>query len=692
MENNSSKLPVVALAGNPNVGKSTVFNTLTGLRQHTGNWAGKTVSTASGQCTYDSFSCTLVDIPGSYSLYAQSAEEEAARDFLCFGNPDAVIVVCDATTLERNLNLVLQILELTSRVVVCINLMDEAGKKNIRVNLSKLSDLLGVPVVGTSARDGKGIDQLMKVLEKTIAGKSRPPLRIECPSAVENAVSLLEPVLSEHLMGRLPARFTALHLLDSDPGLTNSLNQFLGFSLDQLPDVQAALFKAKRYLEEQGFFEEKLRDTIASRPVALAGNICSESVCAPSVSSNRDRKLDRFFTGKWTGIPIMLLLLAVVLWLTMTGANYPSSLLAAGFAWLEDHLRQGLTAISAPAWTISLLTDGIFHVLATVVSVMLPPMAIFFPLFTLLEDFGYLPRVAFNLDKCFQKACACGKQCLTMLMSLGCNAVGVAGAKIIDSPRERLIAILTSSLMPCNGRFPTLVALIGFIFVGSSLLSSVFSALLLAGVILLGIIVTFLLSRLLSATILKGIPSSFTLELPPYRRPQIGKVIVRSVLDRTLFVLGRAVSVAAPAGLVIWLLANLTIDGTSILQYCTGFLDPVARLFGMDGVILFAFILGFPANEIVLPLILMAYTASGTLPDAGNVNEIRALLTANGWTWLTASCTILFSLMHWPCSTTLLTIRKETKSLKWTFLAAALPTAAGLLACFVLTQISRIIT
>ena len=320
-------------------------------------------------------------------------------------------------------------------------------------------------------------------------------------------------------------------------------------------------------------------------------------------------------------------------------------------------------------------------------------MAIFFPLFTLLEDSGFLPRIAYNLDKPFRLCNACGKQALTACMGFGCNAAGVIGCRIIDSPRERLLAIITNSFVPCNGKFSSLILIITLFFVGSAggMLASALSALALTAVIVFGIAITFFATKLLSQTVLKGIPSSFTLELPPYRKPQFAKTLVRSVFDRTLFVLGRAAAVAAPAGLVIWLAANISIGDLTVLEHCAAFLDPFARLMGLDGVILMAFILGFPANEIVIPIIIMAYSAMGTLPELGGAAEIQALLAANGWSASTAVCFILFSLMHWPCSTTLITVKKETGSLKYTLLAAALPTAMGIALCTAAAEIMRVV-
>jgi ferrous iron transport protein B len=675
------------------VGKSTLFNNLTGLNQHTGNWPGKTVTNAQGYCKTKNNSYVLVDIPGTYSLMAHSAEEEVARNFICFGEPDAVIVVCDATCLERNLNLVLQTIEISNKVIVCVNLLDEAKRKNIKINLQGLAEKLGVPVVGTIARKKRSLSNLMSELDKLVISPSKAePIRVQYEEPIEAAISLLEPAVDLKVGDKINSRWLSLKLLDYDKSLMNELGAYLHENILNDESVIKALKQAKEVLKKNGISPERIKDKTVSSLVSTAENIAKDTIKFNKSSYNAvDRRIDKILTNKWTGYPIMLALLALVFWLTITGANYPSQLIANVLFWGQTQLTALFHYLNAPEWLHGILILGVYRVLAWVVSVMLPPMAIFFPLFTLLEDAGYLPRVAYNLDKSFQRCCACGKQALTMCMGFGCNAAGIVGCRIIDSPRERLIAMLTNNFVPCNGRFPTLIAIITMFFVGVSggFFPSILSAILLTLVILLGVFMTFLISRLLSKTILKGVPSSFTLELPPYRRPQIGKVIVRSIFDRTLFVLGRAVCVAAPAGLVIWVMANVTIGDLSLLNHCSNFLDPFGELLGIDGVILMAFILGLPANEIVLPIIIMAYMAQGSILELDSLSELKQLLVQNGWTWITAVSTMLFSLMHWPCSTTLLTIKKETGSLKWTALAFLIPTAAGLLFCFVFATIAK---
>ena len=681
---------VLALAGNPNVGKSTVFNALTGMHQHTGNWPGKTVAQAVGNCKVGRFDCTVVDTPGTYSLLAHSPEEEVARSFICFGDANAVMVVCDATCPDRSLHLALQIMECGVPVLICMNLMDEAKRKQIQIDLARMEERLGVPVIGCAARSKKSIRTLCEraadFLENPHIPTSSP---IPYPAALEEAVASVQSVLEKQDTRRLDARWLSLKLLEKEPSLVTEMAEYLGTDL-QNEALQHALNDARERLLQAGIDRDALCDITVSASVERAERICRETVKRDQPAySGLNRSLDRLLTGKYTAYPLMLLFLALVFWITISASNYPSTYLSKALFGLLDIMREWLYQIQAPPWLCGLLVDGILGVLAYVISVMLPPMAIFFPLFTLLEDIGFLPRIAYNLDRPFQRCHACGKQALTMCMGFGCNAAGVVGCRIIDSPRERLLAILTNSFVPCNGRFPSLIAILTMFFIGFSygIGTSVLSALLLSAAVLCGILATFLVTRLLSSTLLRGMPSAFTLELPPYRPPQVGKIIVRSLLDRTLFVLGRSVAVAAPAGLVIWILANVSVKDATLLSHCAAFLDPFASLLGMDGVILMAFILGFPANEAVIPIMVMAYLSTGKLTELETLAETKALFLANGWTWVTAVCVLTFFLFHWPCSTTLLTVKKETGSWKWTALAALLPTAVGMLLCMLIAAL-----
>lgn len=678
----NEKIYRIALAGNPNVGKSTIFNALTGLHQHTGNWTGKTVETAMGTVKGSHGEVQLIDLPGTYSLLAHSAEEECARDYICFEKPDCTIVVCDASCLERNLNLVLQITEITDKVVVCVNLLDEAEKKSVKIDLASLEKQLGVPVVGTAARSNKGLDELIEAAE-TINSYRTKPTKPKYPQIINDAAGEIAQVLNLE-----NADWIAHRLLENDECTKKRIKSML--TPEEYEKITALTHTLSDMLLRHNISLDALNDITVTSISLRASEIAKRTVAVENTDKlYRDRKIDNILVNKWTGIPVMFLLLAAIFWITIAGANYPSSFLMEQLFRLEDIIASFFISIGISDTITGLLVHGAYRTLAWVISVMLPPMAIFFPLFTILEDMGYLPRVAFNLDSAFKKANACGKQSLTTCMGFGCNAVGVTGCRIIDSPRERLIAILTNSFVPCNGRFPLIITVTGLFMITSvGWKKDILSAIVLALIIVFAIAVTLTMSKLLSKTVLKGMPSSFTLELPPYRMPQFGKVIVRSVLDRTIFVLGRAALVAFPAGIVIWLLANTYSGGASLLSICSDFLEPFGNILGLDGVILLAFILGFPANEIVIPIIIMCYTASGTLSDMNSLADLKLLLVNNGWTLLTAINTVILSLNHFPCSTTCLTIKKETKSVKWTLLAMLLPLAVGISLCLLTNLLS----
>lgn len=603
----------VALVGNPNTGKSTVFNTLTGLKQHTGNWTGKTVGNAQGNYTHKDKNFVITDLPGIYSINPTSPDEKEAVKFLKENKTDAVVVVADATCLERNLILVLQVSEICKNVILCVNLLDEAKRKGIYIDLVKLSAELNMPVVGTSARSGQGIDELKDKVFDVVNNK------LEVHSCNVHTKNMYSP-------------------------------------------VRRTVFNAEKIYT-----------------LSVKTDCCG--YC------NIDRKIDNIVLSKKFGIPLMLLMLLFILWITITGANYPTELLSNLFAHIEIKLIALFDYLSVPQFFKGVFIEGMFRTLSWIVAVMLPPMAIFFPLFTFLEDLGVLPRIAFNLDKCFKNAKAHGKQALTMCMGLGCNAVGVTACRIIDSPRERLIAIITNNFVPCNGRFPAIIAISSIFIPTIGFFTSLQVTLVVLLAIVFSVFITLSVSKLLSATILKGIPSSFVLELPPYRKPQIRKIIVHSIFDRTIFVLGRAVVVAAPIGAIIWVMQNTYIDGNSILFYISDFLDPFAKTIGLDGFILTAFIMGMPANEIVIPLIIMFYMRNSALIPFDNLNELSDLLYSNGWSIKTAICTILFSLNHFPCTTTLLTIKKETNSYKWPLATFLIHTFTGIVICFIANAI-----
>ena len=710
---------LVTLAGNPNTGKSTVFNALTGLRQHTGNWPGKTVARAEGGFDLAGKRVKVIDLPGTYSLQAGSADEEVARDFILFGQPDVTVVVVDATRLERNLNLVLQILEITEKVVVCLNLMDEAKRHGIAIDVVRLSSSLGVPVMPTVARQHGGIPELIEAIRGVASGEivTTPYRAPNHPPEVEAVVAALAEPIEAAFPGLPNSRWVALRLLNADTRVEAAvLSGDLGdladgtFRVDEpVPDSGALAISANGFgkiLDRAQALRWKLspdfHDSLAESNYATAQRIASD--CAVQglrrAKFDFDRTLDRLLTSRWLGFPLMLLILTVVFWLTIAGANVPSQLLA---SLLLDTVHPALKVVSVgigvPGWLDGFLLDGVYLATAWVISVMLPPMAIFFPLFTLLEDFGYLPRVAFNLDKLFQRTGAHGKQALTMCMGFGCNAAGVVATRVIDSPRERLIAIITNNFSLCNGRWPTQI-LIGTIFIGALVpahVAGLVSAAAVVTVAVLGIVAMFFASWVLSRTVLRGEATTFSLELPPYRPPRVLQTLYTSMIDRTLIVLWRAVLFAMPAGAVIWLVSNVSVAGSSIAEHAVSWLDPIGMLLGLNGVILLAYVVAIPANEIVIPTVLMLTVltlnvagiggGTGVMFELDTAGDTSTLLGTAGWTTLTGVNLMLFSLLHNPCSTTIYTIYQETKSAKWTALATLLPLLMGLVVCFLVAQV-----
>ena len=721
---------LIALAGNPNVGKTTVFNALTGLRQHTGNWPGKTVTRAEGAFLHDGRRVKVVDLPGTYSLQAGSVDEEVARDFILFGQPDVTVVVVDAMRLERNLNLVLQILEITDRVVVCLNLVDEARRHGVSVDPSCLEKELGVPVVPTVARQGEGIDALLRAASEVATGaRKTTPRRLQShPAGVEEAVDALQPLVVEAFPELPNAKWVALRLLNGDERVAEAVRsgEIGDLNPDTTPEVsgtgdgtpgdeparapppevtaaRARILDAatrQRWTLRPGF-----QDAVAENLHREAARIGEASVHRglKKASAGLDRRLDRWLTSRILGFPLMLGILAVVFWLTIAGANVPSAMLA---TLLIDNLHPVLQGFGEwarmPWWLNGFLFDGVYLATAWVVSVMLPPMAIFFPLFTLLEDFGYLPRVAFNLDSLFKRAGAHGKQALTMSMGFGCNAAGVVATRVIDSPRERLIAVITNNFSLCNGRWPTQI-LIATIFIGALVpphLAGVVSAGAVVTIALLGIAFMFITSWGLSNTVLKGEATTFSLELPPYRPPRVLQTLYTSIIDRTLIILWRAVLFAVPAGAVIWLISNIAFGGASLAEHAIDWMNPFGVLLGLNGVILLAYIIAIPANEIVIPTILMLTVLTLGAPELGSgagvmfegdsVGDMEELLVAGGWTLLTGVNLMLFSLLHNPCSTTIYTIYKETKSGRWTTLSSLLPLLMGFVVCFLVAQFWRL--
>lgn len=614
----------IVLAGNPNVGKSTIFNRLTGQNQHTGNWAGKTVDIAKGHYAYKDSQINITDLPGAYSMSPNSPEEQVSSEYIVNSPYDVLVIVVSATSLERNLLFALQILMHTHKAILCLNMIDETEKNNIFIDTDELSLQLGIPVIPISAKKQKHILELNEMI---------------------------------------------LDVADE---------KVATYKLNKLEVIKGAGYSYYEQTEELS---------------SLAKSIVKYSVKANKSSySSVDRALDKIFTSKLYGIPIMVLVFAIVFWLTAYGANYPSQLLSWAFDKLNLFFNILMQRINCPLNITSILSDGILTTTAWVVSVMLPPALIFFPLFALLEESGYLPRVAFNLDRFFKKAGINGKVSLTMLMGFGCNACGVMGCRIIHSKKERFIATVTNSFIPCNGRIPTLISLSGIFFTSfaTGMKASILTTCIFMSLLILSVTLTLIVSKIITIFYKDDASSGFIMELPTYKKPQIIKVIIRTIKEKVLFVLSRAVLISIPAGAVIWLSVNLKINNIELITHFSNFINPAAVLLGLDGIILTAFILGFPANEIVIPVILMTYLNTSSLTDYSSTTQLGEILKANGWTTTTAICCCVFCLFHFPCSTTCCTIKRETSGISTTVFSVLIPLLTGTVICMLINYVARL--
>ena len=685
----NEKRIVVAMAGNPNVGKSAIFNALTGSRQHVGNWPGKTIERAEGIFYHGDWEIHLVDLPGTYSLAAQSPEEVVARDYILSGEPDVVVNVVDATSLERNLNLTLQILELTDRVVVALNLMDEVRRRGWEIDVKALEADLGVPVVPTVATEDEGFPQLAAALVEVAEGRRQThPVSVDYGLTVEGHIQSLEADLASlGIDGR--RRWIALRLLEDDPEIVEAFKAgnlssccLKKDDLSASPEaLQAVLRRAARLREST---RPDARVEIVRRRYEFADEVFRRTARRlRPVEESPTERLDRIFIHRVWSWPIMLAMLVAVLWITIQGANVPSDMLGTAFGWLADVTRGFLVRLHAPWWVVGPLVDGLIVGTGTVIAVMLPPMIIFFTAFNLLEDIGFIPRVAFNLDRLMQAVGSQGKHTLVAMMSFGCNVTGVLTCRIIENAKDRVVAIVTSPLILCNGRFGAGLALIILFFGKRALVVTLAYLVISVGAMLLA---TWVLNRVF----FRREPSGFVMELPPYRKPNWGQVIWRTLAHQVGHTMGRAVMIAAPATLLIWLLGNLPpgapFERTAVGRL-VGVLAPLGRPFGLSGEMLAALLFALPAKEIVVPSLAMTYGLQATLADS------EAVLGYLGHTWtpLVAFSFLTFYMLYLPCLVTVWATWKETRNLKWTLMGSVVPLVTASVITFLVYQGGRLL-
>jgi ferrous iron transport protein B len=684
----TEKRIVVGLAGNPNVGKSAIFNTLTGSRQHVGNWPGKTIERAEGDFHHGEWQIHLVDLPGTYSLAAQSPEEIVARDYILSDEPDVIVDVVDATCLERNLNLTLQSLELTDKVVVALNLMDEVQRQGWEIDTEALQEALGIPVMPTVAIEGEGLPELVEEVVAVAEGCRRTePVAVDYGVTVEGYVQDLEADLdSLGIDGQ--SQWVALRLLEDDPEIVRAFKEGNLSHCCLREDaprasseaLQAVLRRASRLREAT---DPDARVEIVRRRYELAHELTHRVARRlRGVETSLTERIDRIITHRIWSWPIMLAILVGVLWITIQGANIPSSWLGNAFAWLAEVTRDLLLSINAPWWLVGSLVDGLIVGTGTVIAVMLPPMIIFFTAFNLLEDIGFLPRIAFNLDRLMRAMGSQGKHTLVAMMSFGCNVTGVLSSRIIEGPKDRIVAIVTAPLVLCNGRFGAGLALIILFFGNQALEMTLIYLFISVGAMLLA-------TWLLNSFLFRREPGGFVMELPPFRTPKWGQVIWRTLVHQVGHTMGRAILIAAPATLIIWLLGNLPPDVSfeqTAIGHLVRVLAPLGQPFGLTGEMLVALLFTLPAKEIVVSSLAMTYGLQATLADSLTILDYLA----QTWTTLVAFSFLTFYMLYLPCLVTVWATWKETRSLKWTMASLLLPLVMASALTFLIYQGGRL--
>jgi len=645
----------VALGGNPNIGKSTLFNLLTGRNQHVGNWPGKTVEKVEGRLRYNGKIIKVVDLPGTYSLNAGSLEEVIARDFLVQGKPDVVLAMADATNLERNLYLVLQLMELTPRLVLAVNMMDVARREGLRINLNKLSAALGIPVVSISAATGQGIDGLLKTVIAVGEGTITPAPRVDYGKEIESCLQKISAALAG-AAARWPRRWTALKLLENNPAVAAELKA--AGHVEALQQAAAC----------REFIGPCVQRKVIAALYGFAHRVAAEAVTGRSNGRRSlTERLDGIVLHRLAAFPIILVMLGTIFAITLFGAAPLSARLAAIFAWLADQTREILVCLHAPWWLTGAVVDGLIVGMGAVISVMLPTMTIFFVIFALLEDAGFVPRLAFIMDRPLKAVGSQGKHCVSCLLAFGCSIPAVSSTRIMTGS-HRLLAMLTSPLLPCNGRLGVMLAVTGAFFGMRAPLAMVGLLAIAAAAVMAG---TFLLH----AIFFRADNPGFVLELPPYRLPRLRPVIFRTLREKVWHVLTRAALLAAPMTVVIWVLSNFPAGpAPSITARLADLLKPAGLFFGLDGKTLVAALYALPAKEVVLGALAITNGLTSSLEGSA---ALESHLLA-GWSGLQAFTFLVFFMLYLPCAYTAVVIYKESKSLKWTAVGLLLPLVMAL--------------